>query len=633
MATLPLVHARGLLWQAHAIPKMALARLAALAIVALGGIVLIKVRGPVRVGWVVVVSLGFLVWTGATALTGVSIHQSLLGGVHRYEGWVGVFTYVVFFLAARALAERTGSPPRIVGRAVWGVGGVIGVIGVAQAVWPADRPVLWLALEALDRSAGTFGNPIYLGLFAALAVPFGLASAAVEERRVVRFGAAAAVGALAAAGYLTYSRGAWLGLAAGVSVLALCSADRRRLLGPALATGVVAVALATGAVWAPDAGGTGQEELTAGARIEETFTGGGTVGTRIELYKGGVRLVGERPVLGWGLETYASQAARVRTLRLVQLESPSAFPDRPHNPQIYLAYATGLPGLALYAAVVISVLLGGFVRTRRARTPGAAAAAGLLAGCLGYLVAESTSFSVGEVTPLFWAALGWMSAEAVTKGVVVSRTAARVAGIAIIVVLVPGAYAVVTHSVAVARADHIHHELVTQVQDPTRYRELEQEEARATTLDPYTPFYWNARALILSHAWSAGGPADLLDEAERILVSGLERIPADPTLTVTLSDVQIKAGRPREAIELLEDYLRGDPFLEDARFNLALAYLDTGDPARAVEELEQAVLIVPTDAQAFWYLAKSYEAAGDAAAAGTARARALELDPSLAEGS
>lgn len=633
LAALPLVQARGLLWQAHTVPKMVLVRLLASAVLVLGGILLVRARVPFRLSWTALAALGFLAWTGLTALLGVGVHQSILGGVHRYEGWVGVLAYVVVFLSARALAERTGTPPRAVGVVAWSVGVVVGVIGVAQAVWPVGHPVRWLALEALDRSASTFGNPIYLGLFAALVLPFGLAVAAAEERPAVRFGGAAGLGVLAAAGYLTYSRGAWLGAVVGGLVLLACHRERRRLAGPALVTAAVALVVAAGAARAHDVVGPGGEALTAESRIEETFAGGGTVGTRIELYKGALRLVGERPFLGWGLETYPAQGARVRTLRLVQLESPSAFPDRPHNPQLYVAYAAGLPGLGLYAVLILGALAGGIAQVRRSSPREAAVAAGLLAGCVGYLAAESTSFSVVEATPLFWAALGWVSAAPGGRGITVPRNVGRAAGAALLVLLVPGLYVVTGHAVAVARADNIHHGLVTGVQDPSRYRELERREAEATALDPFTPFYWNARALILSRAWSAGGGPELLEEAQEILASGLERTPGDPTLTVTLSDIQMKAGRPHDAIRLLEAYLRIDPFLEDARFNLALAYLDVGDPARAVAELQEAVAIVPTDAEAFWYLARALEAVGESADAESARARALELDPSLEPGS
>lgn len=639
-AALPLIHAQGLLWQAHTVPKMALARLVAVVLAAVGGIVLIAARGPLRLSWTGILAFGFLGWIGVTSLAGVGVHQSLLGAVHRYEGWAGVSVYVVFFLTARALASsartlagRSGAPPPAMGLAACVVGGVVGLIGVAQAVWPAGHPVRFLGLEALDRSASTFGNPIYLGLFVALVIPFGLASLATRESRAVRAGGAACLGALAAAGYLTYSRGAWLGVVVGVAVLvAIVGGRRRRLLGPAFVTCLVAAVLVAGATWTPHTGGLDGEDLTAGGRMEETLTGGGTVGTRIELYRGAARLIAERPALGFGLETYGSQAARVRTLRLVQLESPTAFPDRPHNPQLYLTYSAGVPGLALYAALVLSALTGGFVRLRRAGDPHAAVAlAGLLAGCVGYLAAELTSFSVIEVTPLFWAALGWLSASSLPRGVWLPRPAAKAAGVVLLAALVPVAYALLGHAVDVTVADRIHYGLVTQVQDPSRFREFEQEEARAATLDPYTPFYWNTRALILSHAWSAGGPPGLLGEAEAVLASGLERIPADPTLTVSLSDVQMKAGRPRAAVELLEAYIRTDPFLEDARFNLALAYLAVGEPARAVDELRQAVLLVPTDAEAFWYLAQALEAVGDRSAADAARSRALELDPALAE--
>lgn len=150
---------------------------------------------------------------------------------------------------------------------------------------------------------------------------------------------------------------------------------------------------------------------------------------------------------------------------------------------------------------------------------------------------------------------------------------------------------------------------------------------KAVQLDPYNPYTRNITALMyLDIGEQLGNPA-YISRSERLFTEGLTYLPDEPNLTVGLSDLYIRVGRPEEAVRLLTDYLRLDPYMADAHFNMGLAYLNLREPAQAAKHLEDCVRIVPSDAEAFFYLGKAYEQSGKQERATAAFESAARLDP------
>ena len=113
---------------------------------------------------------------------------------------------------------------------------------------------------------------------------------------------------------------------------------RRYVLGSA-AVGVAAVILCLAVVLPL----TPQVSSAGSARVAEAVrTDTGTGATRLVIWEATLRLIAQRPVLGWGEDTFLAEFPAVRPLRLMQLDS-SGYPDRPHNAWLYLAYAGGVP--------------------------------------------------------------------------------------------------------------------------------------------------------------------------------------------------------------------------------------------------------------------------------------------------
>lgn len=580
----------------------------------------------------------FLLWLLVAALSSRNPAVSLYGGVLRYEGWLGYASYFIVFATARVLANRDVVPGRglLAGFSVAIL--LVSALAVVQHFWPASSPVGLLSLgDWQQRSFATFGNPLFLALFGCLVAPILLALA-VEVRS---FWGRAAVGAalllLMVATVFTYSRAGWVGLVLGLAAAAVLLFRSKRA---ALATLALLVLLAFGGATLADRvrSGEASPEATVAGRVASTAEGGGSLEARLELYRGSVPLILERPVLGWGLETYTTEGARVRTERLVQIE-PGAFADRPHNSLLYLAYSSGLVGLVLYLFFWAGALLAGFSNWRSLGPSRRWMSAGLLGGLAGYFVAELGSFSVIEATPFAWAALGWVSAsrnggsapESAAHSAPGSGSAAGKIALAVAVVVALAALVsaplTLGHAVRVARADRLHHVNLTGTHDMREFDSLAARQEKAAELDPYNPYIWNVLGSLYIDAGQARGNRGYFALARESFSSGLEYNPLDANLTVSLSDLEIRDGRPDAAIRLLNEYLERDPYLEDAHFNLGLAYAGLGRFGEAARHFEECVRLVPSDAEAFYYLSQVYSQLGEQERSREALHSAQRLDP------
>lgn len=118
------------------------------------------------------------------------------------------------------------------------------------------------------------------------------------------------------------------------------------------------------------------------------------------IWKAAVKIIAQRPVLGGGPGSFFS-LFKPYNEGYNDLSQYGVAVDFAHNDFLNIAACTGLPGLGLYLAFLVSLA----VRCVRAlrRCP---AMLILLAGLLGYLVYSFFVFSIAIVSPLFWVLAG-----------------------------------------------------------------------------------------------------------------------------------------------------------------------------------------------------------------------------------
>jgi len=271
--------------------------------------------------------------------------------------------------------------------------------GVTAGALAALPFIAWQRLGLHIERPGGLINAITFGDLALLLALLALAGA-IDMRHDARQAALAGVGVLAglAASVLTGSRGGWVAL-----LLAGCVLLRHiRVLGNRRVRALLAAGglLLAGAVFTP-ALGMGQR-FADGVHEARTWLDGGNVytnvGQRLELWKGAVMLVRERPLLGRDFAADRQRLAEYADagkLDRVVLTLPHL-----HNDGLQELATGGVVGFALWAAMLVAPLV--FF----ARRLGMDARAPQFAVALAGLLVVLSYFSFGLTEVIFWSVKG-----------------------------------------------------------------------------------------------------------------------------------------------------------------------------------------------------------------------------------
>ncbi len=292
---------------------------------------------------------------------------------------------------------------RRMGRIVTGAAGLLALAGLVDGFHPGVGLV------------GPFhDHQLYASALLAL-LPLTLAVALTAREPKWRWGAQAVGLTSVVCLVLTETRSAWIGtVVAGLVFVFLWLRQRarfsgtRELTGPLLLAGGVAVAfilmVGTTALQKPLA----QRVGTLGAVSQDNDWQG-----RLAVWQGAQRMVAAHPVAGWGLGQYpAEQWNYTQTGRLLTPGLRPSLSEEAHNFYLQTAAETGLIGLGLYLAV-LAAFVGGILRHLNqwtfqrfgSREAFLIATLALIAGQAVDAFA-SPSWQFGEVSLLFWAALG-----------------------------------------------------------------------------------------------------------------------------------------------------------------------------------------------------------------------------------
>jgi O-antigen ligase len=307
----------------------------------------------------------------------------------RGANWNTVEKPARMFFAVSALALVLAvRPPR---RVLWW--------GVSAGALAALPFIAWQRLGLhIDRPGGlinaiTFGDlSLLLGLLAL--------AGAIDMRHDARQAAIAGVGVLAglAASVLTGSRGGWLALLlAGLILLRSARTLQSRRVRALLAAGAVMLA----AAWFTPALGM-QQRFADGVDEARTWMDGGNVftnvGTRLELWKGALMLIRERPLLG---RDFVADRARLAEFAREGHLDPVVLPlPHLHNDGLQELATGGVVGFALWAAMLVAPLV--FF----ARRLGLDARAPQFAVALAGLLVVLSYFSFGLTEVIFWSVKG-----------------------------------------------------------------------------------------------------------------------------------------------------------------------------------------------------------------------------------
>ncbi|TAL20504.1 hypothetical protein EPN90_00795 [Patescibacteria group bacterium] len=324
-----------------------------------------------------------------TALSGSDFFRSVWGTESRGTGLVVLLALVFwYFLSRRFLYESSW-------RRFWWIILLGASIEAAVGILESFAPRLALGFGDSGRFSAFFGNPSYLGAYLAPAffiAPLLLSRASNRGRVVLGFLAVIIFLGI----ILTGSRGAFLGLAAGAVfggaalLLSIPKIARRRALFFLTFTILLAGGLAV-LIW----------NYSGAARrlFLEPWSEARVINLRIAL-----NAFNSRPFFGWGPENYQAAFDRYYRPELLRTSFSETVADKPHN--FFLeTLATG--GLALFAALLLFLAVGGYCLFKRNDEPLARAA--VIGSSVAYFGALFFLFETLPAAILFFSLLAFIA--------------------------------------------------------------------------------------------------------------------------------------------------------------------------------------------------------------------------------
>jgi len=341
----------------------------------------------------------FLAWVG------VSVVLSDLPMYSRYEGMRhlgGALIYfgVVYGLSVRRHLER-----------------FVNVLLLAGSLAAVLAFINYSDTDA-SRIAGAFREEQLLAAFLSLQLPLVLMASHAEQDSRRRIPAQVAVVILLAGLLVTQNRSAWIGaLLAAVTVVGLHLAFGRPAREPVvrkhtMLVPALMVVLAVGLFFFVSRQGgilAGRAGTLAGINRDESFQ------WRRGMWDKALRMVRDRPLLGWGVGTFGIQQVRYYHPAIPlrqQIDIVNGGPslsENAHNTYLQLTADLGIPGLILYLGVFVT-FFGTALRALRGTRPGFRQA--MLIGAVGAIVAQmasavgNPSWEYAECSVFLWLTLG-----------------------------------------------------------------------------------------------------------------------------------------------------------------------------------------------------------------------------------
>jgi putative inorganic carbon (HCO3(-)) transporter len=336
--------------------------------------------------------LAYVASAAVSTVFAANMTVAFFGSDGRLEGLLTIATYAaLFWLTVQSLSNPAQA--RGVLRAVLGGAFVVAALAILQAVAGA------LAVgptSSVARASATFGNSNALAAYLAMALPLAVNEFLKAPLTSDRILAGNVVAMVAIALVLTFGRGGWVGGAVGVMiVIAATKPSRRRVLVmAAAAVGLVAAMVA--AIALLGSGGAPIAQATAARVLTLLDPTAGTGAIRLHIWKDTLGLIASRPLLGYGPDNFGLVFPAFQTGYWPRL----SLIDESHSELLQIVATQGFVGLAAFAWLCIA-----FVRlwwTGRDQL----LAAGVLGGCVGYLLTLLVNFSTVPAALPFWIFLG-----------------------------------------------------------------------------------------------------------------------------------------------------------------------------------------------------------------------------------
>jgi O-antigen ligase len=474
------------------------------------------------------VALG--VWWVATLPFAIDRTTALFGMHGRYNGLLTQGSMLLLFLGIASSGLSRDAVRRLIASLV--------ITTIPLATYAAAQSAGWdVFVWPNIRPGSTIGHPVPLAAILSLVLPFACAECFAGTQRLTRWlaGGSALLLLIAIAG--TLSRGPWLGLAAGLVVMAAVAlrdegiaglmARRRLLISLAAATVVVAVAtVPIGRV---------AQRLSMFTRLSNDPS----FADRFVNYRASLDMVRDHPIAGIGLENYGLLYPRYRPVEPETMPADTV-PTMVHNGYLQTAVTGGIPALLLYLAL-ISAILWTVWRARSTAPAHAAMSTAFIAAMTTYLVQDLSGWLELSLSLFFWTIAGAAVANATADRrspltlATSHRRLALVATMTIAVLLTAVGYRASTE----VHADRLIHEAGS-LDVNSQWPQIDSriEEALSVTADPH---YVDAAGILLLRRFRTAPGRLLYDRAAALFDQARGANPFDPYIVINRMELETEA--------------------------------------------------------------------------------------------
>jgi len=372
------------------------------------------IQHRLRIRWHPAVWLGvaYIAWAGVCVVFSESVGTSLIGNQLSESSWLAMSTYAVAAWLTLQLAD-SWHKVRDMARTITLTGGVVALYGLVQILPDKYDPFLWTkGLYGEFRSFATFGNPDMYGAYAALVLFVAAALLFIETDRWWRLASAVSFVLIGTSVFTSLTRAAWIGAVVGAVCILIFAwrLGERPARGQLVTLGVLAASIAVAAFLAATTSVDVDSNLAT--RVPISQEGGGleaNTSSRLESWSIALEALSDRPVFGWGPDTYHLAFERNRTSAYSRIVDSTVTPSSAHNWLLQTAVTTGVPGLLLKVALfaVVAVLSAKWLwRTPPGQGRGRLAFAGAWSACAAYLAAAALVPASPPSKLLLWCLLG-----------------------------------------------------------------------------------------------------------------------------------------------------------------------------------------------------------------------------------
>lgn len=295
--------------------------------------------------------IGLLVATATATAFSFSKVVSLIGFYKSYDGLISVLAFTLLGLsAAEVFDNRQQIRQALVGATFVG-GGFAAFYGVLQYITFATEGRYKLDWESWGAASfktsavfSTYGNPNHLAGYLAMMIPLAIVLGVISKKTGVKVFSWSFVVVAFLEILQVQTRGAWVAVAIiSVGLLVLFLPEIKKNPIPFVAVAVAVLLLFGFAGLTLRGRGDIFKRVTSIADTQES-----SGRQRVLLWEAGLRAAKDRPVFGWGPDTFRVVFLRYQGYEFAARYGPTQVANGPHNIFVSWLYSAGLFGFAMF---------------------------------------------------------------------------------------------------------------------------------------------------------------------------------------------------------------------------------------------------------------------------------------------